>query len=179
VTSEIPWGTSFRTLPHLHLKLPGHAMMRPVAGVRPMLPRHRYSHLAPAHSGTVRRDSSCLRQDRPQPQLQVWSLRSILAAMAKKPKPPQPTSWYLYKVAAKQTRLGEVEAADEAEAIEKAAKEFRQHATKLIAVRRQYAGSGHRDRPGCREAARRPQVTRASNGSGISVLSPYQLSARR
>jgi hypothetical protein len=33
-------------------------------------------------------------------------------------------------------RVGEVEAADEREAIEKAAKEFRQHAAKLIAVRR-------------------------------------------
>jgi hypothetical protein len=40
------------------------------------------------------------------------------------------------KVAAKQTWLGEVEAVDEREAIEKAAKEFKQHATKLIAVRR-------------------------------------------
>jgi hypothetical protein len=51
--------------------------------------------------------------------------------------PPQPITWTIYKVAAKQTRLGEVEAADEREAVEKAAKEFGQHATKLIAVRRQ------------------------------------------
>jgi hypothetical protein len=35
-----------------------------------------------------------------------------------------------------QTRLGEVEAADEREAIEKATKEFKQDASKLIAVRR-------------------------------------------
>jgi geranylgeranyl pyrophosphate synthase len=42
----------------------------------------------------------------------------------------------IYKIAAKQTRVGEVEATDEREAIEKAAKEFRQHALKLIAVRR-------------------------------------------
>jgi hypothetical protein len=60
--------------------------------------------------------------------------RPILAFV---PKKPQPTTWTIYKVAAKQTRLGEVEAADEREAIEKAAKEFGQHATKLIAVRRQ------------------------------------------
>jgi hypothetical protein len=48
------------------------------------------------------------------------------------------------KVAAKQTRLGEVEAADEREAIEKAAKEFRPHASKLIAVRRGLATVGAR-----------------------------------
>lgn len=41
-----------------------------------------------------------------------------------------------WEVAAKQTRIGELEAADEREAIEKAAKEFGQHATKLMAVRR-------------------------------------------
>jgi hypothetical protein len=59
--------------------------------------------------------------------------------VARKPQapPPQPATWTIYKVAAKQTRLGEVEAADEREAVEKAAKEFGQHATKLIAVRRQ------------------------------------------
>jgi hypothetical protein len=58
--------------------------------------------------------------------------------VGRKPQPPsQRTTWTIYKVAAKQTRLGEVEAADEREAIEKAAKEFRQHAMKLMAVRRQ------------------------------------------
>jgi hypothetical protein len=57
--------------------------------------------------------------------------------MAKKLEtPPQPTTSTIYKVAAKQTRLGEVEAADEREAIEKAAKEFKVIASKLIAVQR-------------------------------------------
>jgi hypothetical protein len=46
------------------------------------------------------------------------------------------TRWIIYKLAAKQTWLGEVEAADEREAIEKAAKEFNQSAAKLMAVRR-------------------------------------------
>jgi hypothetical protein len=41
--------------------------------------------------------------------------------MAKKPEPPKPTTWTVYKIAAKQIRLGTVEAADEATAIEKAA----------------------------------------------------------
>jgi hypothetical protein len=41
------------------------------------------------------------------------------AAMARKPEPRQPTTLTIYKVAAKQTRLGEVEAADEREAVEK------------------------------------------------------------
>jgi len=56
--------------------------------------------------------------------------------VARKPTPPQLTTWTIYKVAAKQTRLGEVEAADERAAIEKAAKEFRVPASKLMAVRR-------------------------------------------
>jgi hypothetical protein len=40
--------------------------------------------------------------------------------VARKPEtPPRSTAWTIYKVAAKQTWLGEVEAADEREAIEK------------------------------------------------------------
>jgi hypothetical protein len=43
--------------------------------------------------------------------------------VARKPEtPPLPTIWTIYKAAAKQIRLGEVEAADEREAVEKAAK---------------------------------------------------------
>ena len=57
--------------------------------------------------------------------------------MARKPEPPgQPASWTIYKIAAKQVRIGEVEAADEREAIEKAANEFKQHPSKLMAVPR-------------------------------------------
>ena len=47
--------------------------------------------------------------------------------MAKKPEPPKPVRWGIYKLAAKQTWVGEVEASDEAEAIEKTATEFRHH----------------------------------------------------
>ena len=57
--------------------------------------------------------------------------------VARKPQsPPRPIKWGIYKVAAKQTWIGEVEAANEAEAIEKAAKEFTQYSNKLIALRR-------------------------------------------
>jgi len=56
--------------------------------------------------------------------------------MSRKPEPPQPTTWIIFKIAAKQTWLGTVEAADEREAIEKAAKEFEVPATKLVAVSR-------------------------------------------
>jgi hypothetical protein len=66
----------------------------------------------------------------------VHSSRPILPGMAKKPEPPQPTTWSIYKIAAKQVWLGTVEAVDEAEAIEKAAAEFKVIANKLIAVRR-------------------------------------------
>jgi len=49
--------------------------------------------------------------------------------MSRKPqRPPPPTVWTIYELAAKQTGVGEVEAATEAEAVEKAAAEFKQHA---------------------------------------------------
>ena len=53
--------------------------------------------------------------------------------MAKK---PEPTSWTIYKIAAKAVRLGTVEAADEATAIEKGAVEFKVPATRLMTTRR-------------------------------------------
>jgi hypothetical protein len=69
--------------------------------------------------------------------LNVLTLRSILAGIAKKTEPPpQPITWTIYKIAAKQTWVGTVEAPDEATAIEKAAAEFRVPATRLHAVAR-------------------------------------------
>jgi hypothetical protein len=56
--------------------------------------------------------------------------------MAKKPEPPTPARWTIYKLAAKQTWLGEVEAPDEAAAIEKAAAEYKVPAARLMATRR-------------------------------------------
>jgi hypothetical protein len=56
--------------------------------------------------------------------------------MAKKPEPPKPTTWTIYKIAAKAVRLGTVEAADEATAIEKGAAAFKVPANRLMAVRR-------------------------------------------
>ncbi len=57
--------------------------------------------------------------------------------MAKQPSKPQaPTLWDIFKAAAKAKPLGTIEAADEDEAIEKAAQEFKVIASKLIAVRR-------------------------------------------
>jgi hypothetical protein len=44
--------------------------------------------------------------------------------MAKKPEPPKPTTWNIYKFASKAVWLGTVEAPDEATAMEKAAAEF-------------------------------------------------------
>jgi hypothetical protein len=41
-----------------------------------------------------------------------------------------------YTLTAKQIRLGQIEAADERETVEKAAAEFEQYAAKLLAVRR-------------------------------------------
>jgi hypothetical protein len=56
--------------------------------------------------------------------------------MAKKPEPPQPVSWSIYRMASKAIWMGEVEASDEATAIAKAAEQFRVPATKLMATRR-------------------------------------------
>jgi hypothetical protein len=70
--------------------------------------------------------------------LQLLTLRLILPGMSRKPQPPQPakTKWHVYKLAAKRQWVGEIEAVDEREAIEIAAKEFKQPAKKLIAVPR-------------------------------------------
>jgi membrane-bound lytic murein transglycosylase B len=59
--------------------------------------------------------------------------------LTRKPQPPsqEPVSWDIYRAAAKGKLLGTVEAADEREAIEKAAEQFNVPATKLNAVRRQ------------------------------------------
>jgi len=59
--------------------------------------------------------------------------------MTRKPQqPPQPTKtkWHVYKLAVKRQWVGEIEAVDEREAIEIAAKEFKQPAKKLMAVQR-------------------------------------------
>ena len=73
----------------------------------------------------------------PSARLNLLTLRPILAGMAKKPEPPPlPITWTIYKIAAKQTWVGTVEAPDEATAIEKAAAEFRVPATRLDAVAR-------------------------------------------
>jgi hypothetical protein len=59
--------------------------------------------------------------------------------VARKPQPPpQPATWRIYRAAKKAVRLGEVEATDEHEAIEKAADQFKVPSAKLIArLRRQ------------------------------------------
>jgi hypothetical protein len=55
--------------------------------------------------------------------------------MAKKPEPPKPTRWTIYKIAAKAVWLGAVEAPDEAAAIEKGAADFKVPANRLMAIR--------------------------------------------
>jgi len=57
--------------------------------------------------------------------------------MPRKPEPPKPTSWDIYKVAAKVIWLGTVEAPDKRAAIDKAAEEFKTDAWRLYAVPRQ------------------------------------------
>jgi hypothetical protein len=54
--------------------------------------------------------------------------------MPRKPEPPKPTSWNIYKVAAKAIWLGTVEAPDKGAAVKKAAEEFKTDAWRLYAV---------------------------------------------
>jgi hypothetical protein len=57
--------------------------------------------------------------------------------MAKKPaEPPKPLRWNVYKIASKAVWLGEVEAPDEATAMEKGAAEFGVPSKRLMALRR-------------------------------------------
>jgi hypothetical protein len=57
--------------------------------------------------------------------------------MAKKTAEPlKPTTWTIYKIAARQERLGTVEAPDEATAMEKVAAEFKVPVTRLLAIGR-------------------------------------------
>jgi hypothetical protein len=63
-------------------------------------------------------------------------LANNTGGMARQPEPPQPRSWTIYKIAAKQTWVGTVEAPDEATALEKAAVEFKVHTWRLLVVAR-------------------------------------------
>jgi hypothetical protein len=58
------------------------------------------------------------------------------AGMAKKPEPPPPLIWKVYKIASKAVWLVDVEAPDEAAAMEKAAAEFKVNANRLMTLRR-------------------------------------------
>ena len=70
--------------------------------------------------------------------MNVLTLRPIPPDMSRKPQqPPQRTKWHVYyKFAVRRERVGEIEAVDEREAIEIAAKGFKQPAKKLMAVPR-------------------------------------------
>jgi hypothetical protein len=56
--------------------------------------------------------------------------------MAKKPEPPKPISWDVYKIAKKAVWLGTVEVPDKQAAVEKAAAEFKVDVWRLYAMER-------------------------------------------
>jgi hypothetical protein len=69
--------------------------------------------------------------------LQIKCIRALLSVHAhKEPATKDVVEWGIYPAVPNAIRLGEVEAADEREAIEKAAKEFQQNPAMLIVVRR-------------------------------------------
>lgn len=59
------------------------------------------------------------------PEISRTIARADIAGMARKPVPPKLIGWNVYKVGSKAVLLGEVEAPDEAAAMEKAAGEFK------------------------------------------------------
>jgi len=63
-------------------------------------------------------------------------LAANTAGMPRNAEPPKPTSWNIYKVAAKAIWLGTVEAPNKKAAIEAAAKAFKTDAWRLYAVER-------------------------------------------
>jgi hypothetical protein len=56
--------------------------------------------------------------------------------MARKPEPPKPITWNIYKIAGKAVWLSEVEAPDEASAMEKTATEIKVAANGPMSIRR-------------------------------------------
>jgi hypothetical protein len=56
--------------------------------------------------------------------------------LAKKPEPPKPIIWNIYKIAAKAVRLGAVEAIDEGHCDREGRGAFKVPANRLMAVRR-------------------------------------------
>jgi hypothetical protein len=66
--------------------------------------------------------------------------RTKLAAdtfsMTKKPEPPEPIRWEIFKIAKKSVWVGNVEARDAATAVQKAAEEFKIDVRRLYARRR-------------------------------------------
>ena len=56
--------------------------------------------------------------------------------MAKKPEPPTPITWDVYRAAHKPKIVGSMQASDADEAVQKAAQEFKVDAWRLIAVQR-------------------------------------------
>ena len=57
-------------------------------------------------------------------------------AMVKKPEPPTPASWDVYKIAKKAVWLGAIDAPDKQTAVERAAREFKTEVWRLYAVAR-------------------------------------------
>jgi hypothetical protein len=70
------------------------------------------------------------------PNVPATYLRPIVPGMSRKPQRPQRTTWHVYvrTCAARREWVGEIEAANKREAVEMAAKEFKQPVKKLIAV---------------------------------------------
>jgi hypothetical protein len=78
-------------------------------------------------------------------------LSADTAGMAKKPEPPKPIRWNVYKFASKAVWLGEVEAPDEAAAMEKATAEYKIPANRLMALRAMTLRGGQIKRAQLRE----------------------------
>jgi len=85
-----------------------------------------------------------------------------------------PATWTIYKAAAKQTRLGEIEADDEREAVEKAAREFGQRHCddpgRAVTYRTSWRTGQHRHPSGiCDCLCWRALIARCATGPAASI----------
>jgi hypothetical protein len=69
-------------------------------------------------------------------QIEGTYLAANTCRMARKPEPPKPTSWDIYRVANKAKLLRTIEADNAGEAIKKVAEQFKTDAWRLIAMPR-------------------------------------------
>jgi hypothetical protein len=127
---RLDWGRAAASTAPSHL---GHRSRRiPMVAVL----ARRGPRCAPAEGGARTGQRSAPQRPVLSARLKVLTSQPVLCQMARKPEPPKPIRWSIYKIAAKGIRLGTVKASDAATAIDKPAAELKVPANRLLAIRR-------------------------------------------